>query len=101
MIDNDFMLSLENALLVPRDYDHRGLRSQYTCSSTLPSRIESADKRKEITISPNRASSKRFDPNKEKGYPLEPNPGKLCTDVYRLDERDARPIFRGFRGGKR
>lgn len=80
---------------------HESLRSQYTCSSTLPSRIESADKRKEITISPNRASSKRFDPNKEKGYPLEPNPGKLCTDVYRLDERDARPIFRGFRGGKR
>lgn len=60
------MLSLENALLVPRDYDHRGLRSQYTCSSTLPSRIESADKRKEITISPNRASSKRFVQTKKK-----------------------------------
>lgn len=96
MIDNDFMLSLENALLVPREFTIAIHVFLYPSISDRKCRQTEGN-----NDLPQQSLFEEIRPNKEKGYPLEPNPGKLCTDVYRLDERDARPIFRGFRGGKR
>ena len=96
MIDNDFMLSLENALLVPREFTIAIHVFLYPSISDRKCRQTEGN-----NDLPQQSLFEEIRPNKEKVYPLEPNPGKLCTDVYRLDERDARPIFRGFRGGKR
>lgn len=96
MIDNDFMLSLENALLVPREFTIAIHVFLYPSISDRKCRQTEGN-----NDLPQQSLFEEIRPNKEKEYPLEPNPGKLCTDVYRLDERDARPIFRGFRGGKR
>ena len=87
------MLSLENALLVPREFTIAIHVFLYPSISDRKCRQTEGN-----NDLPQQSLFEEIRPNKEKGYP---NPGKLCTDVYHLDERDARPIFRGFRGGKR